>query len=45
MRSKPRMITNVREHLIIFGWHRPTFQVWKGPGPTNEFDEEWVAIA
>jgi hypothetical protein len=43
-RSRPRMITNVGEHLIRFGWH-PTFQVWREPSPIDKFDEKWVTNA
>jgi hypothetical protein len=31
----------VRNHLVLNGRH-PIFRVWKGPGPTDHFDEEWV---
>jgi hypothetical protein len=43
-RSKPRLVGIVHEHLIKFGW-LPQYWVWKGSGPTNDSNEEWVAHA
>jgi hypothetical protein len=31
----------VKNHLILNKRH-PLFRVWKGPSPTDHFDEEWV---
>ncbi len=36
------MVEIICEHLIKFGQH-PQYQAWKGPGPTNNFDEKWAA--
>lgn len=30
-----------KTHLILNG-RNPLFRVWKGPGPSNGFDEEWA---
>jgi len=35
------LLRTVRNHLILNGRH-PLFRVWKGPGPTDHSDEEWV---
>jgi len=35
------LLRTVRNHLILNGRH-PLFRVWKGPGPTDHSNEEWV---
>jgi hypothetical protein len=35
------ILKTIRNHLILNGRH-PLFRVWKGPGPTDHCDEEWV---
>jgi hypothetical protein len=35
------LLGTIRNHLVLNERH-PLFRVWKGPGPTNHYDEEWV---
>jgi hypothetical protein len=43
-RLRPRLIEKIQDHLIQFGWHLK-FWIWKGLGPKDDFDEEWVTNA
>jgi hypothetical protein len=41
---RPKLVEIVHEHLIKFGRH-PQYRVWKGPGPIDDYEEEWAAHA
>jgi len=38
------MISNVKEHLIKYGWHL-AYQVWRGPCAIDESNEKWATSA
>jgi hypothetical protein len=43
-RGRLVLLRTIRNHLVLNGRH-PLFRVWKGLGPTDHSDEEWVAAS